>query len=442
MMKRIGIVIFCVLVAFMVTNMPVLAIADPNTPPQVTAVYIYEDLLDDGDMGVFIDYYLDYDPAPGIPTEPVTESYLASFIDTDGTTQIGAVAPYTYQGAGYTDNGYQRGMVWIYINVADVTAYSIDSANIALHKVWLMGNPTVPSGWAGDPPKTTADIDYWQTSGDSATLLAIRVLTFAEILELAWGLDMIEVTALGSRLTTAGESYFENVIQNLRTIAPSCFSVSTVPQTQEDLDYSTAFGATIEDGTGTLPVSPLTLVEGDNTVDITASGTFILELEDGTVGTATSIGGGATVTGSPAVLVAGTNTITVAIGGTNDITVTVNLQTTQTAITSTITGTGLDVGIPIPGGVSLPTQFGMSTMMFSGLVWMGITILICAATYKVRGQLRYGGGGSGKTVMIVFDICIIGGAVLGLLDIIVAVLLFIGFGILTGYVLFYRHASF
>jgi len=52
------------------------------------------------------------------------------------------------------------------------------------------------------------------------------------------------------------------------------------------------------------------------------------------------------------------------------------------------------------------------------------------------------GGGSGKTVMIVFDICIIGGAVLGLLDILVAVLLFIGFGILTGYVLFFRSSSF
>lgn len=73
---------------------------------------------------------------------------------------------------------------------------------------------------------------------------------------------------------------------------------------------------------------------------------------------------------------------------------------------------------------------------------MGITVLICAAVYKVRGRAGVGGAGGGKVVMIVFDICIIGGAVLGLLDIIVAVLLFIAFGMLTGYVLFYRHASF
>ena len=434
MIKQISIVLFCVLVAFMATNMPVLAIADPDNPPNILAVYIYEDLLEDGDMGVFVDYFIDYTIA-GIPTEIVTESYLVSFIDTDGTTQISTVAPYTYIGAGYTDNGYQRGMAWIYISAADVITYSIDSANIALHEVWLMGNPTVPSGWTGDPPKTIAGIDFWQTTGDSSTLLAIRVLTFAEILNTAWSIEMVEGTVLGSRLTIAGESYFEGVIQNLRIIAPSCFAISTVPQTQEDLDYSTVFGATIEDGTGTLPVSPLDLVEGDNNVVITGAGTFILELEQGTEGEAVSIAGGCTIVDSPVAIVAGTNTITSNLAGTNDFLVTVNLVTTQTVITDTVAGTGLDVGTVIPG------LFGISPIMLSSLVWMVVTILICAATYRIRGQVGFGGG-SGKTVMIVFDICIIGGAVLGLLSILVAVLLFIAFGMLTGYVLFYRHASF
>ena len=198
----------------------------------------------------------------------------------------------------------------------------------------------------------------------------------------------------------------------------------------------------IDNGQVTLSVSPLDLVEGDNTVDITGAGTFTLELEQGTEGEAVSIAGGCTIVGSPAVLVAGTNTITSNLAGTNDFLVTVNLVTTQTAITDTVTGTGLDVGILWPGAVeTLPEMFGMSTMMLSSLVWMVMTILICAATYKVRGQVGFGGG-SGKTVMIVFDICIIGGAVLGLLSILVAVLLFIGFGMMTGYVLFYRHASF
>jgi len=439
-------IIMAVLVVLL-TAIPVLAIADPNVPPQVIAVYAYEDLLVDGDLGVLIDYNLEYDPAPGIPaTETVTQSYLASFINIDTITQIATVSPYTFINATYTDKGYERGMVWIYMNVADVIAYGIDKANMALHTVWLMGNPTVPSGWAGDPPKTSAGIDEWLATGegDSAVLLALRVLAFAEILETEWGIDMIETTALGSRLTSNGESYFENVITNLRTIAPACFSVSTVTQIQEDLDYDTAFGATIAEGTGTLVLpSPLDLVEGANTVDIATSGSFTIELVKGTVGTATDIVGGATIDeGASVVIVAGTNTINVTIGGTNDILITVNLVDTQTAITDTITGTGLDLGLLAPGEVeTLPEKFGMSTMMFSSLVWMGVTILVCWATVKVKGQVG-AGGGSSKTVMIVFDICIIGGAVLGLLDLLVAVLLFIAFGMLTGYVLFFRGASF
>jgi len=444
--KRIGIVLFCVLVAFMVTNIPVLAVADPATPPQVRAVYAYEDLAEDGDLGVLIDYYLDYDLDPtedpdfeDIPDETVTEAYMASFIDWDGTTQLGTVAPYTFE-----SSGYGRGMIWIYFTAAEVDDYDIDSVDELLYSVWFMGNPTVPSGWTGDPPKTTAAIDEWWATGegDSSVLLALRVLYFADVLELFWELPMITETALGSRLTTTGESYFENVIPNLRIIAPACFSVSTLPQIQEDLDYSTVFGATMTDGTGTVTGSTITLVEGANTVDVTAAGTFILELEKGTSGTAASVGGEGTVTDSPAPLVAGTNTITVPVAGEGDILVTVNLVTTQTGITDTVSGTGLDVGITIPGGESLPEQFGISTMMMSSLVWMGITILICAAVYKGRSRVGIGGGGNGKTMMIVFDICIIGGAVLGLLDIIVAVLLFIVSGIMTGYVLFYRHASF
>ena len=450
MIKRLLYSVVLAVLVVLLTTMSVLAIADPLTDPQVKAVYVYEDLAEDGDLGILIDYYLDYDLDPlvdpdfvDIPDEFVTEAYLASFIDIDGTTQLGTVAPYTFE-----SSGYGRGMIWIYFTAAEADDLSIDSVDELLYSVWFMGNPTVPSGWTGDPPKTTAAIDEWWATGegDSSVLLALRVLYFADVLELFWELPMITETALGSRLTPTGESYFENVIPNLRTIAPACFSVSTVPQVQEDLDYSTAFGATIANGTGTLvAASPLDLpIEGapGNNVVIATTGTFILELEKGTVGTAASID--ATVDDTPMVLVAGTNTINVsALAGGNDILVTVNLVTTQTEITDTITGTALDVGIVIPGATeTLPEILGMSTMMLSSLVWIGITILICAATYKIRGQVGLGSGGGGKTVMIVFDICIIGGAVLGLLSILVAVLLFIGFGMLTGYILFYRGASF
>lgn len=410
--------------------MPVYAIADPDSPPEVNAVYVYEDLLEDGDCGVLIDYYLDY---AVLPSETATEAYLGIFIDTDGVTQLKSVAPYTF--ASNNLKGYRWGLMWIYFSAAEVTTYSIDGANVALYSIWLSGNPTVGSGWAGDPPKTEASIDYWQTTGDSAVLLALRVLYYAQEFELAWTLDMLEETALGSRLTSIyGEPYFQAVIPNLRTIAPNAFSSGQYDPTMEDTDYSTSFGAIMTDGTGTLGGggSPLTLTEGANTVNIAVGGTFTLELNKGTQGTVESIVGGGVVTGSPVTIKYGTNTITSTAAGTGNISVTVNLVNTQTTITDTITGTGLDLS-------AVATRFGMTTMMFSGLIWLIISIVICAAVYRMGEQSAY--TGTGKVVMIVFDLCIIGGAVLGLLSVLVAVLLFIGFGAFTGYVLFFRGAN-
>ncbi len=428
MMKKLFASVLLALSVLVVFPASVLAIADPDTPPQVSAVYVYEDLLETGDVGVLIDYYLDY---AVLPDETATEAYLGVFVDTDGTTQLKAVAPYTF-----VDSGYGRGLIWIYFSAAEVTDNSITSASEALYGIWLVGNPTL--SWVGDPPKTTAGIDYWMPTGaSSATLLALRILFDADVLELAWSLDLIQETALGSRLTTLGESYFTNVIPNVRAMAPSAFTSGEIAPTLEDLDYSTTFGAVMTDGTppagGTVAGSPITLVEGSQSVNVTGTGTFILVLEQGTIGTATD--DVAIVTGSPVALVAGTNTITVT--GAGALTVDVELSDTQTEITDTIIGTGFDL-------TTVATRFGMSREMFSGFVWLVVSILICAAVY--RGSQRTGDKlgykvSSDKAVMLVFNICIIGGAVLGLLPVLVAVLMFIGFGVFTGYVLFFRSAS-
>lgn len=418
--KLVSSALLIALVALVVLPVTVQAIDDPDTPLQVSAVYVYNDLLETGDAGVLIDYYIDY---AVVPTETATEAYLGVFLDTDGTTQLKAVAPYTF-----VDSGYGRGLIWIYFTAAEVTTYSITRADQALYRVWLVGNPTL--SWAGDPPKTIAGINYWMPSGaDSAVLLALRVLYYADVLELTWALDLIGETPAGNRLTVLGESYFTNVIPSLRLMVPSAFASGELGPTLEDLDYSTAFGATMTDGTGTVVGSPITLISGVQTVDVTGTGTFILELEQGTVGTVTD--DVAVVTGSPVALVAGTNTITVT--GAGDLMVSVELEDTQAGITADIIGTGFDL-------TEIAADFGMSRSLFSGMVWLVISIVICASVYRLDSQRAGYTGGAGKAVLLVFDICIIGGAVLGLMPVLVAVLMFIGFGALTGYVIFFRSA--
>lgn len=105
-MRRILAIGLLVIIALSLAALPAMAIDDPDSPPSVNAVYVYS--FSDGSVGVLIDYYLDY-TAP-YPDETATESYLAVFVDTDGTTQLKSVAPYTF-----VDSGYGRGLIWILI---------------------------------------------------------------------------------------------------------------------------------------------------------------------------------------------------------------------------------------------------------------------------------------------------------------------------------------
>lgn len=412
----------CVLVAF---PAPVLAIDEPDTPPSVNAAYVYQDCLEDGDIGVLVDYYLDYAVSPN---ETATEAYIVAFIDTDGLTQLKSSAPYTFQ-----DSGYGRGLVWIYFSAAEATAYDLSSANVTEYKIWFMGNPTL--AWTDAlgnptvPPKTIASIDQWNTTGVTATLLALRILYYADQLELIWSLDLIGETAIGSRLTTLGSGYFTNVIPDLRLIAPACFSDTETDPSYNPISYDTTFGATATSGTANITGSPVTLPSGTSNITVIDTGTIIIDLAGWTSGNATSAGG--IVTGSPVTINPGTNTLTVT--GAGNITISVREVSTITRLGDTVTGTGMDL-------TTLATDFGMSRWFMSGLIWILMTIIICAAVYRAeKDESGFGVSvGGSKVIILVFTVCIIGGTLLGLLHPMVAALLFIGSGAMIGYVFFFK----
>ena len=404
---------------YVLIPIPVFAIADPDTPTNIGMVEVYESVLETGDLGVLLDFYIDY---ATLPTESATEAYEVVFVDTDGTTPLKTIVPYSL-----LYNGYHESIAWIYFTAAEVTADTIVVANMALYTVEVNGNAALVWVPGPAPPSTSDVIDTWNTTGDPNVLLAVDVLTYATNRETDWSLDMIRGTTVGNKLSTYGEQYFENVIANARTAAPNAFYNDVVSPIIEEIDYTTEFGATMTNGTGTCTGSPITLVSGANTVAVTVAGTFVLELEQGTMGYATTIagGGGGTVTGSPVRLVQGTNTITVPGGGTGNILVTVQLENTQTQMDDSILGTGLDL-------TAVATRFGMSRLAFSGLVWLAITIIICAAAYERAG---------GKSTLLIFDICFLGGSLLGLLSVLISALLFLGCVLLTAYVMFYQKSS-
>jgi len=195
--------------------MPVFAIDDPEVL-QVNAVWVYRNCMEDGDQLYLIDYTLDYDPdsdplTDDNPDENITEAYLVRLMN--GAAELGSTAPYAYY-----DEGYDRGVIALYFSAAEAPAWE------GAYTMILVGNPTL--AWGADPPETSVgDFDLWQDWPISTTqeILASRILWLADQLELAWAVDMIETTASGSRLTDYGESYFVNVIPDLRTMAPSAF---------------------------------------------------------------------------------------------------------------------------------------------------------------------------------------------------------------------------
>ena len=558
--KRLSIALLLILMALMVLPaLPAYAIADPDSPPQVSAVYVYE--FDDGSVGVLIDYYLDY-TAP-FPDETASEAYLAVFVDIDGTTQLKSVAPYTF-----VDSGYGRGLVWIPFTAAEASTAGLTSTSIALYRVWLTGNPGM--AWAGDPPKTITTIDQWVSTSVPETL-ASRILYYADVLELAWTLDMVESTADGNKLTAVGSSYFENVIAGCRTLAPAAFSATTSDPNYMSISYNTAFGATATSGTATIAGSPVTLspsitlvnpdfeisdppmgwtltgagatftrsttqvhtgtysglltrvgadcyiaqsVDPDafagttvtfgmwvyatvanrarialdddvgviaysayhsgvpgwewltvpyavaaaatqltprgyvdtgntlayfddsvlilaaNTINTGATtGTITIDLAQWTSGDITDDTG--TLFGGPTIdLYPGVNTITVTAAGT--FTIVLEVVDTATIYKRSVEGTGFDL-------TDLATIFGMSRWMLSGLVWMFITIIVCAAAYVTSKRNNFGDDtGASKAVTFLLVIMLIAGNLLGLLHPLVTSFAVVAIGAFIGYILFFR----
>lgn len=393
---------------------PAHAIANPDTAPSVNAVYGFT--FSDGSVGFLIDYTLNY---AVLPTETATAAYLGVFIDTDNVTQLRSVAPYAFH-----TNGYGQGVMWIAFTAAEVAANNINSSNISAYRIWLTGNPTLT--WPADPPKTIAGIDIWTTTSASG-MLALRVLYYADVFELAWSIDMIQATSVGNRLTTTGASYFTNVIPGLRTLAPDAFSDSSVTPGINNINYSGSFGAV---ATGAIIAgSPVTLIDGSNILNATGAGTFVLTLNNGTTGNISN--GTGTISSSPSDLSAGTNTITVTAPGT--LTANVTLSTTQARKDASNNGTGLDAR-------PVAALFGIPAGALTTIIWviLGVVAAAGAAFGITRTDIPSSGSGVGGAATLIFGIWILGGGLIGVVDTTFVAGVLMACGAFIGYVMFFR----
>jgi len=193
---------------------------DPSSTPTIEDINNYRNLIETGDWLTLVYANIPYDTPPDTP---VTETFIWSFIDIDGMTELGSTV-----GTNYHDDGFGYNLCSMYWSAANVTALGMVWGTT--YTLRLSGNPTV----FDTPPIYNNTINAADYSSETvqATVqaeLAARILTIASDLDNKWGLastsSLLTQNETATVLSVYGEAFFRGAIYGLQAMAPTVFSV-------------------------------------------------------------------------------------------------------------------------------------------------------------------------------------------------------------------------
>jgi hypothetical protein len=194
---------------------PVLAsVAQPDSGPFIVSVDIYRHVLETDDQLVVMNYNVPYATPPA---ETIDETFIARYMN--GATEIANDTAYAYYNGGY---GF--GIVTMYVSATDAPAWG------GAYTMKFMGNPGLTWGGSGTPPVVSSITLSWHattTATATSSLLGANILSWATTLSNYWSVALTTSTAGGERLSSYGETYFTNSIDNLRTICPQIFAAGS-----------------------------------------------------------------------------------------------------------------------------------------------------------------------------------------------------------------------
>jgi len=255
-LRIVSVVLILGLLIFASIPIPSYAISSTTILLQINSVSAFKNNLELADMAFAVDYTVTY---AATPTEIITDTYNVRLMN--GATELRSVAPYSF-----FNNGYNKGLVWIYFTAAEVVSKGLTWSGS--YTVRLDGNPTATWTGAIQSASPYGSISWTNTSTTVAAnsiLLTNYVLAEAQAIENAWnttGYDLYISTALsGAKLTSTGESYFSNVIPSLDILCPNAlqttslemdlFSPSPTPNKYADSIASDSQGTEYTTGTAT-----------------------------------------------------------------------------------------------------------------------------------------------------------------------------------------------
>ena len=223
MKKLIGLLVAVLMVVL--NAVPVLAIGEPDTDPTVSNLHINRNLIEDGDVLVYGDYYIPYGT---VPAESATDTYLVRVFE--DATELGSVPIYAM-----FDHGFNHGVFGVYLETGFTWA-STHSIRVAQSPAYFAS----PDVWSFEIP--TGAYTAMLTQDSNQTELAINIISAATRMQEYFEDETFiesgpDRTVLSS---PTGENYFRGAIPGIQFMAPSLFYFQAVAEDVEPHAWTTA----------------------------------------------------------------------------------------------------------------------------------------------------------------------------------------------------------
>jgi hypothetical protein len=241
MKKRLAIIILAVLAAILTMAAPAWAMDPPDSTP-TAQFYVFRHLLEPDDWLLLIYQNIPY---VSTPDEPVWQTYMWRFIDTDNITEFGAALS-----VSWNHNGYGYNLTSMYFNASDVK----DSNMIwdTPYTLRLSGNP---SNFAAPPVYyfnlATGDYSTANSTATSQAALCTTIKKVASDLDVVWALgvtySLLNETESGTVLSIYGESFFRSAIYGLQGLCPQVFAYVIADINLTERTFGSNYAMALED---------------------------------------------------------------------------------------------------------------------------------------------------------------------------------------------------
>lgn len=241
--KKFAVSLALALTAIVVTVVPALAIALPDSAPTIQSINVFRNILETGDMGFFI-----YENTPYAvpPTDfGYGSAYVWRLIDTDGTTELAQALGYEYH-----DDGYGFNVIHFYLSAANVT-----SLGVAWQDALFLRLSGTPAAFVTPPVYnfsiSSSDYSSYTATADVKSAIADLIRIMAADLNNDWALSstttLLDDSETGVVLSVYGQAFFRGAIFGVQSMAPAVFplvisDVNVTPRTWTT-NYTTALAA-------------------------------------------------------------------------------------------------------------------------------------------------------------------------------------------------------